>query len=146
MAEDYEGEVCFVGHDHEAADGHPLEGGWFYTVVPIPDAPPPGPGESPQTMPGEKLHFDAKTGKYRLAKEGDKSHQEQHHKQLTLLAVNGAIGEPQTKEQIEAAHRHLDALEQRLGKLDPHEHDHLLQRPDEISAARQWLNSLGGAK
>lgn len=148
--EKYEGPVCYVGHDHEACDGRQLEGGWHYTVIPatLPDGTElkARGDESDPTMPGEKLHFDAKSGEYRLAREGDKSHHEKHHKQLVTIAPHGALGNPETPEQIEAAMRHLDALEQRLGNLDPHEQDHLLTRPDEVAAARRWLESLGGGK
>lgn len=28
----YTGRVCYVGHDHEAADGRTLTGGWHHTV------------------------------------------------------------------------------------------------------------------
>ncbi len=144
----YDGPICFVGHDHQATDGRDLEGGWHYTVVVALDAdgneiPPASPDESPPTMPGEKLTLV--DGSYRLAKAVDKSHQEKHHKQHTLVAVGGGIGDPKTADEIEATRRHLDELMQRIGDegVHAHEQDHILTTPDEISAARHWVDTLG---
>jgi len=139
----YEGPVCYVGHDHESADGRPLEAGWHYTVIPVPGAPEPGPGESPATMPGEKLHLDEKTDKYRLATDKDTSWHVRHHKRLATVAVDGNLGQPRTAEELDAAHRHLDALEKRLKKdgegLHEQEHDHMLRTVDDIAYMRRQL-------
>lgn len=141
----YEGLVCYVGHDHEASDGRQLEGGWHYTVVPAttPDGEliPQREGESPQTMPGEKLHLDAKTRKYRLAGDEDTSWHVRHHKRLALVAPEGSLGEPKTDEEYEAAHRHLNDLEKRMldDGMDDHEKTHLLQTPGDIHTMRTWL-------
>ena len=102
MAE-YKGDVCYVGHDHEAADGTMLEGGWHYSVV----------GEGDASQPGEKLVIDDK-GKYRLAVEGDQSHRDENHQRLALIAVEGQLGDVVTAEEIDAARRHLDNLEKNL--------------------------------
>lgn len=127
----YEGDVCFVGQDHEAADGRMLDGGWHYTVIPFGD----------ESMPGEKLVHDPKTNKYRLATDEDTSHQIRHHKRLVVAAVDGWIGEPRTDEEHAAAHRHLDELETRLKKddLHPQEQTHVLTTPEEIKTMRLWL-------
>lgn len=169
MAE-YTGPVCYVGNDHEAADGRMLEGGWHYTVVQdthsrelaiaaakaqlkraskslLPGRKAAAEQELADIeerafeMPGEKLFLDAKTSKYRVAKDGDKSWHERHHKRLALVAPEGSIGQPETDEEYDAAHRHLNELEERMltGGLDPHEHDHLLQTPGDVHTLRTWL-------
>lgn len=147
MADTYEGPVCYVGHDHEAVDGRQLEAGWHYTVIPAttPDGKPipHRPDESPQTMPGEKLHLSEKTGKYRLATDKDKSWHSRFHQRLVTVAVDGNLAEIRTDEERDAAYRHLDALEKRLKKsgagLDPHEHDHMLRTIEDVAYMRRQL-------
>lgn len=129
----YDGPICFVGHDHESADGRLLEGGWHYTVVDDGNG-----GE----MPGEKLALISDPDsepKYRLAAKGDVSHNDQHHQKLKLLAVSGYMGEPQTQEEIDACHQHLDDLSERIGNLDPHEKDHLITSATDVLLARKDL-------
>lgn len=126
----YDGPICYVGHDHEAADGHPLLGGWHYTVVE---------GLDGTEMPGERLWMSEKTGKCRLAKDGDQSWYERHHQQLVVVAPEGQVGEPRTAEEFEATHRHLDELEKRLKNLDAHEATHTLRTKEEIGVVRGWL-------
>ena len=131
MATDkYEGEVCYVGHDHEAADGHILKGGWHYTVVEGPDG---------TDMPGEPL-FRLKDS-WRIAKDGDQSHHELHHTRLAVIAPDGQVGEPRTDEEREAVFRHLDDLQERVKKdeLDEHEAGHVLTTEEEINVTRMWL-------
>ncbi len=101
MADTYEGPVCYVGHDHEAADGGMLKGGWHYSVVSTPD------GDRPDKP--LVLHED---GTYTVVKKGDKSWRENHPDTLTVIAPNGNIGIPQTPEEIAAVRRHLDRIEQ----------------------------------
>lgn len=128
----YKGPVCYVGHDHEAADGRPLQGGWHYTVVE-------GPGGV--DMPGEPLFLDHEIGRYRYATDSDASWHERHHQELTTIAVYGNMGEPRTAEEIEAAHRHLDQLEQRLTGEGLHEQesDHALTTPEDVQFMRRQL-------
>lgn len=133
----YEGPICYVGHDHEAADGTTLEGGWHYSVE-VDDAG----GEHPD----KKLYTDG-DGTYRFAKADDLSHVEQHPHglddpgQLKLIAVDGALGDLRTPEEFEAAHRHLDELEQRLKDEGVHEQesDHILTTTEEIAVMRSWI-------
>lgn len=129
----YKGPVCFVGHDHEDADGRLLEGGWHYSVVDDGNG-----GE----MPGEKLVITSAADSeptYRYATASDESHQAKHHQRLKLVAVGGYMGEPKTPEDIEACHRHLDDLSERIGDLDPHEKDHLITSATDILLARKDL-------
>jgi hypothetical protein len=141
MAKVYKGAVCYAGHDHEAADGRALEGGWHYAVIQ---------DENGNEMPdaGHKLVVDPETGQFYDATDADSSHREKHHQRLVIVAVGGGIGEPQDAESIEATHRHLDDLEQRLGDsgLDPHERDHILTTPAQITGARRWLSTQGGGE
>lgn len=174
----YTGPVCYVGHDHEAADGRILKGGWHYSAVVDEEAKQAavsaaeanvamwktrtkrwtlGPlarrmqreaenvltlvEEASFEIPGEKLSLDPKTGGYMLAGDGARSHHEQHHKRLVLIAPDGDIGQPRTDEEFNAVHRHLDALEKRISKraLDAHEHGHLNTTKQEIEVLRSRL-------
>lgn len=103
MASTYKGPVCFVGQDHEAADGHQLEGGWHYTVVEGPDG---------TDMPGKKL-FLSDEGVFTVAKKGDEPHS-RHHKELVIAAIDGNVGEPHDQESIDATRKLLDRLESEL--------------------------------
>lgn len=86
MREMYEGEVCYVGHNHEAPDGRPLLGGWHYSVV--------------DGMPGERLVLED-DGSYRLAEDGDSSHHDRHHKQyVQMVFEDGQESMQVTPEQL----------------------------------------------
>lgn len=129
----YEGPVCYVGASHEAADGRMLEGGWHYSVVEDGNG-----GE----MPGEKLALISDPESepvYRVATAADVSHHDQHHQALRVVAPGGYMGEPQTPEEIDACHRHLDDLSERIGNLDPHEKDHLITSATDVLLARKDL-------
>jgi hypothetical protein len=130
MAE-YKGAVCFVGQTHEAADGTMLEGGWHYSVKE---------DEAGGEHPDQKLFSDGNGG-YRLAKDGDQSHAEQFPGGLKLVAVDGQLGDVRTPEEFEAAHRHLDELEQRLKDEGVHDQEtaHILTTQQEIDVMRGWL-------
>ena len=131
----YVGPVCFVGHDHEAADGHPLEGGWHYSVVK---------DDNGNDVPGEKLTITSDPDQeptYRYATASDVSHHAQYHQKLKVVAPGGYMGEPQTVEELRACHQHLDDLSERIGNLDPHEKGHLITSAKDILLARKELNA-----
>lgn len=100
MSEKYEGPVCFVGHDHENVDGRQLEAGWHYSVVDGPS------GE----MPGEKLVLED-DGSYRLAEDGDMSHNERHHRRYVSIEMEDGHPGVQVNEQ------ELAAIQQLLGQM-----------------------------
>lgn len=134
----YEGPACYVGNDHDAADGRPLKGGWHYSIVKGPDG---------VDMPGEPLVL-LDDGGYRFAQARDESHRDRFHQRLTIVAPGGGIGVPHTDEEYDATHRHLDELEARLDRegLHPHEHDHVLHTAQEIRVVRGWLQDAQEAK
>lgn len=74
-AKRYAGPVCYVGHDHQAADGRDLKGGWHYSVVEGPDG---------YDVPGEPLVLED-DGTYRTATAADQSHHEKHHQQYAEI-------------------------------------------------------------
>jgi hypothetical protein len=67
--------TCYVGYDHDAADGRHLYGGWHYTVIEGPDG---------TDMPGDPLVL-GEDGTYRPADAQDVSHHAQHHKRYASI-------------------------------------------------------------
>jgi hypothetical protein len=129
--ESYEGAVCYVGFDHEAADGRALLGGNHYSAAVGPDG-----GD----VPGERLFLDD-DGVYHVAEDADPSYRDRHPDHLVIAAVMGGVGEPRTDAEYEATYRHLDALEERLASDGVHEqeHDHICQTVEEVHVVRMWL-------
>lgn len=130
--ESYEGAVCYVAFDHDAADGHALKGGNHYSVVEGPDG---------LDMAGERLYLDPESGKYSFADDADGSYADRYPGTLKICAIMGGVGEPQTDEDYAATYRHLDELEARLEAEGPHpqEHDHICRTPEEVRVVRTWL-------
>lgn len=89
----YEGDVCYVGQDHESSDGRQLRGGFHYTVIEGPDG---------EHLPGEPLVLE-EDGTYRPAKDDDTSHHDAHHKQFAAIVQNFSEEELQQMRDILAA-------------------------------------------
>lgn len=96
-AKPYTGPVCYVGHDHESADGRELKGGWHYTIVEHADG---------HEMPGDRLVLD-EDGSYRYATSSDQSHHERHHQRFVEVVPN------LSDEERDRLQRLLDAQEPR---------------------------------
>jgi hypothetical protein len=140
----YEGPVCFVGQPIESPfTGETLEPGWHYSTVV---------DDNGHEHPDKKLSLDPETGIYTFAMDGEPSWAEKTPPAtLKIVAVGGAIGEPHDVESIEATKAHLDDKLKRLATHGAHDHEagHILMTPDEISATKQWLDTLpaaGGAQ